>query len=204
MASRFTLSQTNALPETVEVDGSAFAINASYRNILRILAMLQDDEVVESHKPAMLCKWFYDVTPFNVDAAITAFMDFLHRGDLPKDTDSSRPQTFDYEQDAPDIYASFMSLYGIDLLETDMHWWRFSALLDGAFRTDCALSEKVKLRTVDASKCEHPDDVRRAQDAIRIETKESREARKAQDDLYDILTSGGDVVAKLEAMKHGL
>ena len=205
MASRFTLSNTEyALPETVEVDGSAFHINASYRNILRILAMLQDDEVVESHRPALLCKWFYDVTPSNIDAALNAFMDFLHRGDVQKDVDRSKPPSFDYEIDAPEVYASFVHLYGIDLLQTDMHWWRFSALLDGAFRTDCALSEKVKLRNIDASKCEHPEDVRRAQAAIRIETKQSRADQQVRDMLYDVLTSGGDVSAKLEAMKNGL
>ena len=207
MASEFTLTKksADALPETVEVDGGAFHIDASFRNILAILRMTQDDDIIEWHKTALLCKWFYgDSVPRDTDATIQAFMRFLHRGDVPERNDDGKPPVFDYEIDAPEIYASFVALYGIDLLDSNMHWWKFCTLLDSAFRVECALSEKVKLRTVDASKCEEPGDVRRAQDAIRIETKQSRAEREAQDKLYEILTGGGDVSAKLEAFKNGV
>ena len=207
MENKFTLTKksADALPETVEVDGGAFHIDASFRNILAILRMLQDDDVMEIHKVGLLYSWFYDAeSPRDIDAAMQTFMRFLHRGDVPEDNDTGKPPVFDYEQDAPEIYASFVALYGIDLFEIDMHWWKFCALRDGAFRSECALSEKIKLRTADPDKCEDPQAVREAQDAIRIETKQSRAEREAQDRLYEILTGGGDVSAKLEAMKNGL
>lgn len=205
MVTNFSLSRSKekALPETVEVDGSAFRINPDFRNVLKILRMLSDDSITERHKPRLLCEWFYGANyPEDIEAALNAFMLFLHRGKLP-DADN-KPPVFDYEQDAPEIYSSFLALYGIDLLDVSMHWWRFSALLDGAFRSECALSSKVRMRQADPSKCENAQEVREAQEAIRIEAKESKADRQARERLYEILTSGGDVSAKLEAMKNGL
>ena len=48
MASEFTLTKTSAdaLPETVKVDGGAFHIDASFRNMLAILRMTQDDDII--------------------------------------------------------------------------------------------------------------------------------------------------------------
>lgn len=205
MATKFTLSKPKdkALPETVEVDGSAFHIDWCFRNILRILRMLEDDEVAESHRPALLLKWFYrDGAPQDVEAAINAFMWFLHRGDVPSGDPSGEPPVFDHEQDAVEVYSSFVALYGIDLFESNMHWWQFCALLDGAMTSDTSLSAKIRLRMKDASKCDEPEKVRKAQDAIRIENRYTRAERAMKDKLYAVLTGGGDVSAALEAIKQ--
>lgn len=205
MATEFTLSQSKdkALPEAVTVDGSAFHIDANFRNMLRILRMLNDESVVDRHKVPMLLEWFYDAAlPRNVEAALVAFRWFLRCGDDAPDDATGEPPVFDYEQDAREVYASFMALYGIDLFESDMHWWRFSALLDGAFRAPCALSDKINLRTLDASKYENPEKIRKAQAAIRIENAQTRADREIKDKLFAVLTGGGDVSAALEAIKQ--
>lgn len=201
-----SLSKNKALPETVEVDGSAFSFNASFRVMLRILKMLEDDDVAESHKPKLMCSWFYAGTaPRDLDAAIKAFMWFLHCGNVPKRTEhSTKPPVFDHECDAEEIYSSFLMLYGIDLLDSEMHWWKFSMLLNGAMRCACPLSEKIRLRSIDADKYENPQDVREAQAAISIETKTSRADRRERERLYEVLTGGGDVSAALEAYKNGV
>ena len=54
-------------------------------------------------------------------------------------------RTFDLEADAAIVAADFQRLYGIDLLDpaTRMHWWRFTALLAGAMRTEGALTAQA-------------------------------------------------------------
>jgi hypothetical protein len=199
-------SKTKALPDTVMVSGSAFHVNADFRVILRILRMLDDDDVIERQKPSLIVDWFYgQKKPSDVTVACEAFLTFLRRGEDAKDQDSTEPPLMDYEQDASEIQASFVMLYGIDLLEVKfLHWWKFHALLDGAFFGSGPLAEKIKLRTLDPSKYEKPEEIRRAQERVRIDRKVSRAERELQQRMYDVLTGGGDVSAALEALKNGL
>lgn len=78
---------------------------------------------------------------------------------------------FDYEFDAPEIYASFMQLYGIDLFNATLHWWQFRALLSGCFYNKCALSEKIRVRNIDPKKCENTAEAQRAKDSVQIPAK---------------------------------
>lgn len=52
---------------------------------------------------------------------------------LPRDVDLGRGDViyFDYEADGDLIYSAFMQQYGIDLLESRMHWHKFLALFRG-------------------------------------------------------------------------
>lgn len=200
-------SKTKALPDSVMVSGSAFHVNADFRVILRILRMLDDDDIIERQKPSLIVDWFYGKTkPSDMTAACKAFLTFLRRGEDVNDQDSSiEPPLMDYEQDASEIQASFVMLYGIDLLEVKfLHWWKFHALLDGAFLGSGPLAEKIRLRTLDPSKYEKPEKIRLAQERVRIDRKVSRVERELQQRLYDVLTGDGDVSAALEALKNGL
>ena len=205
-----TRSKRKALPEAVEVGGNAFSINASFRTVLRILALWDDDDVPDAHKPHVAIKLFYDkgAAPSDPSAALDAMMRFVSNTDDKRSAAAPRHPAMDYEQDAEEIYASFLALYGIDLLDSDMHWYQFCALLSGAVWAQSPIGEKVRrreeLRTADASKAQDPAAVREAQDAISIKPKTSRAEQELKQTIQDILTSGGDVAAKLEAFKNGL
>jgi hypothetical protein len=41
----------------------------------------------------------------------------------------------DYDVDAEYIFAAFLELYGIDLVESNMHWYKFLALFKGLHGT---------------------------------------------------------------------
>ena len=162
----FSLSRAKkkALPDTVEADGSVFDIRPGFRNILKILRLQNDPDVLEGHKAALLCRWFF-VSDVPENWA-EAFGRFVRAGDEAEPTSGERD--FDYEFDAPEIYSSFLQLYGIDLLDADLHWWRFRALLGGCFLCKCALSEKIRLRHLDTSRCDDKAAAQRAKDAVAI------------------------------------
>lgn len=210
MAYDFTLTKTRdeALPEAVEVDGNVFSINASFRVVLKILRVTEADDILDWQKPLIMLKEFYGKSQPEPQAGIDAFMRFLYRDKVIKRESVSRPPAFDYEVDATEIYASFLTLYGVDLLESNMHWWKFCALLEGAIWAESPIGNKIRrreeLRTIDPSKCDDPQAVREAQDALKLETKLNRAEQEERDRIYKVLTGGGDVSAELEKMKHGV
>lgn len=184
----FSLSKAprKALPSTVTVRDGAFEICPSFRVILKILRMLEDPDVLEGSKGYWLKKWFY---PGEVpEEWEDAFWWFVRCGDPPDIAGGGKD--FDYEFDAPEVYASFLALYGIDLFETDMHWWKFRALLNGCFRVKCALSEKIRIRNIDPEKCEDKAAARAAKDAAQLPGNVSEDDRIMVDQLTERLLKG--------------
>lgn len=175
-----------ALPDTVQVDGRAFAINSDFRTMLKILAIMADPEIIEGHKNSMVCAKFYrEQPPENWDEG---FSWFLRCGDEVPEGKEER--TFDYSFDAPEIYSSFRMLYGIDLFTADLHWWQFSALLDGCFRCECPLSEKIRIRTIDPEKCEDKAKARKAKDSVALPDNMSEDDRIVENLITERLKAG--------------
>lgn len=189
-----------ALPDTVEVDGSVYDIRPGFRNILKILRLQNDPDVLDGHKAELLRRWFFDGEA--PEAWAEAFGHFVRAGDEPELPAGERD--FDYEFDAPEIYASFRQLYGIDLMDEDLHWWQFRALLGGCFLCRCALSEKIRLRHLDVSKCEDKAAAQRAKDAAaipdavgideRLLTEQVRERLLRGEPIEDLIRSEGDAL----------
>ena len=204
MRNEFSLSRPlrKALPGSVHSDdGSAYPIRPEAWNVLRILRMLDDPEIMDEHREALLLKWFYPEQVPPDGAAL--FYKFLRMNELPQPT-GGKGAAFDLEFDFPEIYAAFMSEYGIDLFESrGMHFWKFKALLTGLFRTENALSAKLELRTLDTSKCENPAAAEAAKRAVQIPTAVSRTEEMASARLEEALMSGVGIEKVLEEMRNG-
>jgi len=152
-----------AFPSSVEIGGDAYNINADFRNILRILALLKNREMNELERVAEMCLLFFrderilkKVLP---DMFISAFVGFLHPAEPEKDNgyvddtggrgDGEDGRRFCYDFDAEEIYAGFLSEYGMDLFEVEfLHWYKFKALL-GKLSSESALKKKIELRFMD-------------------------------------------------------
>jgi len=159
-----------AFPSTVIIDGNVYAIYADFRNILRIFALLKDKNVNEYTRIDTLIRWFFtepeqieyicENIPFEV--IIQAFTDFVNpksENDITQpsstyDEENEAEQSekqFDYDFDADEIYSSFMSEYGIDLIDIDfLHWYKFKILLLN-LSSEIAFKKKIELRFMDLS-----------------------------------------------------
>lgn len=123
------------LPETVKVDGSLYYIHTSFKFWLKFLKKLDD-----KNAPPVDFDFMYNgVHPRSRLNGIMALLQFCNPPQL-----LPRPEVFgsgsnekatDYTVDADYIYAAFMELYGIDLIESDMHWYKFLALFKGLHGT---------------------------------------------------------------------
>lgn len=150
---------TNALPETVEVDGSVFNIRTDFRIGIQVSLAIQDTELDELEKIEKVITLYYvDSFPSDLEKAINAVIDFHIRKELtqsewsPKSLKKVVDDTLDFDYDSDNVCADFQREYGLDLTDPTLyiHWWRFLALLNG-------LSDTSLIKTIASYRAYQPD-----------------------------------------------
>ncbi len=71
-----------------------------------------------------------------------------------KGESSDSKKTFDYLKDFDLIYSMFLRYYNIDLVDNDLHWWKFTALLEAIILEDNALSKRIGYRATKIPKAD--------------------------------------------------
>lgn len=171
------------LPETVKVDGSTFYVKTSFKFWLKFLKKLDD-----KNAPPVDFDFMYDgARPRSRLNGIMALVQFCNPPQLLPRPDvfgsGSSEKATDYFVDAEYIYAAFMELYGIDLIESDMHWYKFLALFKGLHGTK--LNEIIGYRLYENTSGKRDaytrqmEKLRRAWELPQIETDENDEALAA-------------------------
>lgn len=143
---------TEELPVCVEVGGRRYPINTAFWFWVRFELAMQDPDLPDTDKVRTALELCYPTVPTDLAAALDALLWFYRCGeDSPKEgrsTGGRHRKAYCFEQDADYIYSAFLSCYGIDLTDSNMHWWKFRAL----FRALPQESELVKImgyRTAD-------------------------------------------------------
>lgn len=113
------------LPDGVLVGGKFYKMDFDFRNVLRMIDILDDDELIPEAKAynAMrcLCK-----RPRNAIKVLESVKALLFTAPRKK----GGPKLTDWVQDAPLIRAAFRQAYGIDLYRDRLHWIEFTELLN--------------------------------------------------------------------------
>lgn len=143
---------TGTLPEAVLIDGREYPIRCDFRIGMRF-DRVRCSKTDDINKLIRLLQMYYPEIPANVNEAIKQMLWFYRCGEPEEDTEeekgkrqryqrrNSREPAFSFAQDAPYIYAAFKEQYGIDLTETEMHWWKFMALFE-------SLNEETKMHKI--------------------------------------------------------
>ncbi len=133
------------LPLSVELGGRDFVISADFRTSILFEQLMQDTGISRDDKiRTALALYFPDGVPVHlVQDACLEITNFYCCGSVDevaeegarqqKATGGKRPKRiYDYDYDAPYIYAAFLDQYGIDLQDIEfLHWWKFHALFLG-------------------------------------------------------------------------
>lgn len=108
------------IPDSVIVNGKKVRINLEYRNVLKMIDILaQDDLLMESQEwLAMKC-----ICRRPRKGMMPVVMQML----FPKA--QTRERITDFNQDADLIRAAFMQEYGINLFREKLNWYEFACLL---------------------------------------------------------------------------
>lgn len=152
------------IDDVVEIDGQTYELDMSFDNVIRLIDMLNDNELdditkVETGLYMLLgVELDYDLEK-KAKLFRTIFEQAIAQGkktepavDIAGDPmpEKKEEEVYSLKQDAEYIYASFMQDYGIDLIEQQgkLHWYKFKALL-GGLRSDTQFKEIINIRTME-------------------------------------------------------
>lgn len=113
------------LPDGVTVDGKFYKMDFSFRNVFRMIDVLDRDDLLPEAKEynalRCLCK-----KPRNVHKVLAEVKRIL----FPATRKTDGQKITDFAQDAGLIRAAFRQAYGIDLYRDNLHWIEFTELLN--------------------------------------------------------------------------
>lgn len=154
------------LPSRLVVDNVEYSIFTDYRVWLRVA-----DTVKQADATLDDISFIFDgnAPVINTDEAAKelaeGIVEFLQNPNAtPLQDGSSGPETIDYFLDGEYIYASFYQAYGIDLIDTDMHWHKFKALL-------VSLPDETKMARIMSYRSYSPSDDKKKYEQTRRELK---------------------------------
>ena len=163
-------------PNEVVIYGKTVSIVTDFREYIRLLDMLNDDELKASEKAYYLKQYFLD-DPKDIKEAMEQLTDFiLMRVDARKSDDDviaeePKKEVYSFEYDFPFIFSAFLSEYGINLRTIPyMHWWEFKNLFDG-LSADTEIKQRIMYRSIDLSEIKDSNErkrIQKIQNAIRL------------------------------------
>lgn len=124
----------DTLPDRVQVKGKTYPIRTDFRVSILFELMMQDDRLDADQKIQQALGLYYPELPGHAGEAVSALLWFYRCGKedtvQKKRMAARRGQTrvYDFEYDADYIYAAFLTQYGIDLQDAELHWWKFRAM----------------------------------------------------------------------------
>ena len=138
----------DTLPSTVVVGDRVFPISTDFRTGILFDMLINYPEGTEAQKASSAIKLFFSpedcctiVHEQTIIEAGEAIVWFYSCGkSIKKQSPSKTNQAkkgihsriYDFDVDAPLIYAAFLAQYGIDLQDIEyLHWWKFSAMFAG-------------------------------------------------------------------------
>lgn len=118
------------LPQGVTVDGRFYKMDFDFRNVLRMIDILDRDDLIPEARAYnalhCLCR-----RPRNTDKVLNAVKQLLFKPQGKGGKGGSGQKATDFVQDAELIRAAFMQTYGINLWREKLHWFEFTELLHG-------------------------------------------------------------------------
>ena len=145
----------NLLLDPLPEDYEGYLIRTDYRIGVQISQALEDEELEPGERMQVALGLLFGNGVPEAETAFAGLQWFLsggqeveNTGDEPEAGDGIR--YFSFDADAGRLYSGFRRAYGVDLDKTQMHWFRFLALL--ADLGKCAFTQVVDYRSADLSK----------------------------------------------------
>lgn len=139
---------TDKLPTTITVGKVSFELDVRTSTALNCIRKLKEDIA-------------YEIKVMYITSRLGLATDFFDEAieflTGPSQAKGKGSPSFDYFQDANLIYSAFQQAYGLSLDEvTNMHWWRFLALLEG-LPAGTRFMDVISIRTMEIDPKESPE-----------------------------------------------
>lgn len=193
-------------PLSVVIGGKEVPINWGFRTSVAFQMIIQDSDLNDTEKVKRGLELYYPTREDDIDdipAAVDRMLWFFGCGKTDDDTQEhsgkgSEVRAYSYKYDDALIYAAFYDQYGIDLTESEMHWWKFRALSE-SFRDDLMISQVMKYRTADTAGMDKEQAAfyRRMKKLFRLPEEMSNDDKKQIDEINRVLAEGGSLTGLL-------
>ena len=206
------------LPVSVDIGSEKYEIDADFRTIMNIEGIIFEKEVTEdqkkfakemmkeielNEKDAITNAKYYDALkifykdniPDDLEEAMEKMLWFYSCGKEEISKQKTKKKVISFEHDFDYINAGFMQDYKIDLFEVDfLHWWKFMSLFS-ALHDDCKICEIIGYRGAELKNFdkEQRKRIREMQKIYALPDDISKEEKKRQDEITQILLNGGDL-----------
>lgn len=143
------------LPECVKVDGKHYRIHTSFKYWLMFLELTEGGCSVHD-----LDFIYMDEKPDDRSAGVAAMLEFCNPPrEIPRKMKDggNGGRVLDYAIDSDMIYSAFLEQYGIDLVESDLHWHKFNALMFGLHGTRLNSVIEYRCYSNDGKRSEYSD-----------------------------------------------
>lgn len=108
------------LPDSVIVNGKRIRVNLEYKNVLRMIEILSQDDLLPESQEYLAMKCICRKPVRGMKSEIIKLL-------FPKTEEHDK--ITDFVQDADMIRAAFLQVYGINLFRENLHWFEFMCLL---------------------------------------------------------------------------
>lgn len=156
----------NVLIDALPKEISGIPIHYDFRNMIKFEQLMKEPELWDIQKSVRALSLLFSETPDDIEQAMQDLVWFYRRGkEHEEEPERKAVEPYDFDSDADDIAAAFMSEYGMrltTLAPNDLHWWEFCALFYG-LPSDTLIKEKIYYRTVDVNKITDKHEKKRAQ-----------------------------------------
>jgi hypothetical protein len=207
------------LPASVDIGSKTYKIDADFRTIMNVEEIIFGKEVTDDQKKFAeemmkeidieekdaianakyydALKLFYeDNIPDDLEEAMEKMLWFYSCGKEDEQTKAkTKKKVISFEYDFDYINAGFMQDYKIDLFEVDfLHWWKFMSLFS-ALHDDCKICEIIGYRSAELKNFdkEQRKRIREMQKIYALPDEISKEEKKRQDEITQILLNDGDL-----------
>lgn len=138
------------LPQSLTIGDRGFSIRTNYLDILKIITHFQDPELDDESKWEIALRIFYkdfkELKPEDIPEASLQLTRFIDAGMNGDGDNTPKPQTIDWDHDAPIIIPAVNAVAGHDIrMDEYIHWWTFLSYFMNV-SAECVLSSVIRIR----------------------------------------------------------
>lgn len=141
----------NVMLDKLPTEYKGYPINSDFRIGIQMFQIMNDSELSEMERFYKACELLFDVDGADqfpdmetMQGGIQWFLSGWYT-DNPVNDEKKGRKDMDYDIDQWRIFSAFLTQFGINLNETDMHFWVFMGLLSTL--DECAFTRVVDIRT---------------------------------------------------------
>lgn len=141
----------NVMLDKLPTEYKGYPINDDFRIGIQMFQIMNDSELSEMEQFYKACELLFDVDGANQLPDMQTMQDGIQwflsgwYTDNPVNDEKKEHKDMDYDIDQWRIFSAFLTQFGINLNEVDMHFWVFMGLLSTL--EECSFTRIVDIRT---------------------------------------------------------